>query len=114
MKLYPTGARVRWTTYQRLEDAQPADIHHGAVLWCRPVPPGPASLAELVALLRRLRREGVRPLPRARAVLRVGRGALVAGTTRRGRVRVFVPWLKRLHPDETERSAQQGALELEP
>ena len=114
MKLWREGDRVRWTTYQRLEDARPADVHHGAVLWCRPVPPGPGSLAELVALLRRLRRDGVRPLPRARAILRVGRGVVVAGTTRRGRVRVWVPWLKRLRPDDTERSAQQGALELEP
>lgn len=96
MRLPATGARVRWRTYDALDD------HHGVVLWAHLVPPGPQALLELVGTLRRLRQEGVRPLPRPGAVLRVGRGILVEVRDYRGRRRVFTPWMRRLLPEEAE------------
>lgn len=97
MRFWPQGSRVHWRTY---EAAQLGGDHHGEVIWSRRMPASPAALVELVAVLRRLRREGVRPVPRPSAVLRVGRGVIVDVRDYRGRRRVFTPWMRRLLPEE--------------
>ena len=99
MKLWPPGSRVRWTTYGPIEGAGAGDVHHGAVVWSRLMPASPGAIVELVAVLRRLRREGVRPLPRAAAALAVGRGVLVDVRDYRGKRRILTPWMRRLQAE---------------